>query len=334
MSKNIISKGKDNLPNPTIFIPDELWKGIKVKYVDKKFTWDKFKLPDGKYSLIPFNNEYDMLFEYISSHHSPNKILEELIKEDVNLGFFPKKIFRSRQAISMISNKKTNQLFSQLDSEHIKAIFEFKKNKIRNVFLNIQAFQFDNYLIRKSRYKSINGLNFFGIDIRNYIAILEDIENGCNIPDKFFFKTMNCKKISFIASSGLYKRNLTNHVSWKGEGNLNEIKWLEKYTTSEKNSLTSDYIRFFKRSSFKFLNSKKHGNEIKFSAYNKVLAITSWRFGAKDGWQFKFTRNSNVDPVTFNQKKVCSEDVRDRTFYSRGKKVDNPFIIVSALNEM
>ena len=329
MSKTIISESKDNLPNPTIFIPDELLKDIKVKYVDKKFTWDKFELPDGKYSLIPFNIEYDMLFEYSASHHSPNKILEELIKEDVNLGFFPKKIFRSRRALEMLDSTKTNQLFSQLDSEHIKAIFEFKKNKIRNVFLNTQAFQNDNHLIRKSRYKSSNGFNFYGIDVRNYIAILNEIQKGWNLPDKYFFKAMNGKKISFIASSGLSRYRLTDRISWKGEGNLNEIKSVEKYTASQNNSLNSDYIRFFKRSSFKFSNQKKHGNEIKFSAYNKVLSITSWRFGAKDGWQFNFTRKSNVDPVTFNHQKVCSEDVSNRTFYSKGKKVDNPFIIAS-----
>jgi len=334
MSKNIISKGKDNLPNPTIFIPDELWKDIKVKYVDKKFTWDKFELPDGKYSLIPFNNEYDMLFEYSATHYSLNRILEELIKEDVNIGFFPKKIFRSRQALEKSGSAKINQLFSQLDSEHIKAIFEFKKNKIRNVFLNTQAFQHDNYLIRKSRYKSSNGFNFYGIDIRNYIAIFDEIQKGWNLPDKYFFKAMNGKKISFIASSGLSRYRLTDRVSWKGEGDLNEIKWVEKYTPSQKQSLTSDYIKFFKRYSYKFLNSKKHGNEIKFSAYNKVLAITSWRFGAKDGWQFNFTRKSNVDPETFDWKKVCSEDIRDRTFYSRGKKVDNPFAIASALDQI
>ena len=100
---------------------------------------------------------------------------------------------------------KENQLFSQLDSEHIKAIFEFKKNKIRNVFLNTQAFQNDNYLIRKSRYKSSNGFNFYGIDVRNYIAILNEIQKGWNLPDKYFFNQISSifrfKKINFFKNS-------------------------------------------------------------------------------------------------------------------------------------
>ena len=274
-----------------------------------------------------------MLFQQSADNdYSPNKILQELIKEDVNLGFFPKKLFRSREALDNINNNKKNHLFSQLDSEHIKAIFEFKKNKIRNVFLNTQVFQHDNYLIKKNRYKSSNGLNFYGIDIRNYIAILKETQKGDNLPDNFFFKAMEGKKISFIASSGHCKRRLTATASWKGGGDLNEIKWVNKYTASQKPSLTHDYVKFFKSASFKFLNSKKHGNEIKFSAYNKVLEIKSWRLGAKDGWQFYFTKESNVDPVTFNQQKVCSEDVRSRIFYSRGKKVDNPFFIASQLD--
>jgi len=319
---------KKGLPDPLVYLPVEDSINAEIKYINKEFSKEKFELPDGRYTMISFNHEYDLLVKFNSDNsYSPNTILEKIIREDINLGFFPKKAYGSAISRHPLSDGTIGQLFNKLETDHVMAIFEFRKNKIRNIFLDPAAMDYKLNGFRK------RDLRFYGINLGNYIEMLND--NGdWSSSYKFFFRAINSKKISFIASSG-FARNFGGFISWKGKGDFNEIKSAENYMVSEKSFAALAGRKFFKRHSFEFLNSKRHGKHLKFSAYGKVLEFVNYRDGAKHGWHYCFHRKSNIDDSSISsENKISSEDIRKSIFYINGKISENPFVIASNLKEI